>query len=101
MKGLESGLVASLDLGVAKTAGSVNVLDVARLHEASDEGLLVRGLEGDHVHAHLAAVVAAGKPVPAGVPQDGLVRGPADPIALASEVEVADCKVAEKRFFKN
>lgn len=66
------------------------VFVVPGLHESSDKVLLLGGLQGDHVHAHHAAVVAAGEPVPAGVPQGGLVGSPADPIALAAEVEVAD-----------
>ena len=89
---LEPGLVAALHLGVAQSTGGVHVTDVGRRHQGLDKVLLLQRLKGDHVHAHLAAVVAAGEPVPAGVAQRRLVARPGDPVALAAEREVADCK---------
>ena len=70
-------------------------LNAGSPHESDDEVFLGLRLEADHVHAHLAAVVAAGEPVPPGVPQDSLVAGPRHPVALAVEVEVSDY---EKKF---
>ena len=89
---LEAGLVAALDLGVAEAAGGVEVVEADVVHEALDELLLALRLEADHVHAHLAAVVAAREPVPARVPQLLLVARPRHPVALAVVVEVAGWK---------
>ncbi len=82
-------VLAAFDLFVAESASVVDVLDVGELHQLLDEILLGLGLEAHHVHAHLAAVVPSGEPVPPGVPEVVLVRGPGDPVALAAEVEVA------------
>ena len=84
-----SGL-AAFDLLIAESSGSVNVPDAGSPHQADDELLLGLRLQADHVHAHLSAVVAAGEPVPTGVPQDQLVAGPGDPVPLLVVVEVAD-----------
>lgn len=67
----------------------MNVLHSGRPHEAFEEVLLLLALEANHVHAHLAAVVPAGEPVPAGVPQVAFIAGPGDPVGFASKVEVA------------
>ena len=78
--------------------GHGRYLNAGSPHESDDEVFLGLRLEADHVHAHLAAVVAAGEPVPPGVPQDSLVAGPRHPVALAVEVEVSDY---EKSSFSN
>ena len=67
----------------------VRVHPSSLVHESLDELLLLRRLEADHVHAHRAAVVAAGEPVPARVAQLLLVARPRHPVALAVVVEVA------------
>ncbi len=87
---LVPGLIASLDLGIAKAPSRVDVPHVRRCHEALDEVLLFQTLEADHVHAHLSAVVASREPVPARVAEGLLVAGPGDPVTLASKREVAD-----------
>ena len=86
---LSPGLVASLHLRVAQPARGVHVLDARGPHQSLHKVLLLGALEADHVHAHLAAVVATGEPVPAGVAQLLLVAGPRHPVALAAKVEVA------------
>ena len=68
---------------------ALNRVRPSLVHESLDELLLLRRLEADHVHAHRAAVVAAGEPVPARVAQLLLVARPRDPVALAVVVEVA------------
>ena len=87
---LSPGLVASLHLRVAQPARGVHVLDARGPHQSLHKVLLLGALKADHVHAHLAAVVATGEPVPAGVAQLLLVAGPRHPVALAVEVEVAN-----------
>ena len=77
----------------------MHVTDVGGRHQGLDKVLLLQRLKGDHVHAHLAAVVAAGEPVPAGVAQRRLVARPGDPVALAAEREVADCKKKKTNLF--
>ena len=89
---LEAGLVATLHLFITQPAGGVDVVQADVVHETLDELLLVLRLEADHVHAHLAAVVAAGEPVPARVAQLLLVARPRDPVALAVVVEVTGWK---------
>lgn len=88
--GLEVSGLAAFDLLITESSGSVDVLDAGGPHQADDEFLLGLGLQADHVHAHLSAVVAAGEPVPTGVPQDQLVAGPGDPVTLLVVIKVSD-----------
>lgn len=92
LDGLEPGLIAALDLAVAQASGGVHVRDAAGFHEVVDEVLLLLGLQADHVHAHFPAVVAAGEPVPPGVPQERIAAGKGYPVVLVVEREVPACK---------
>lgn len=88
MKRLKAGLIASFNFPVAETPSCVDIFDVAGLHQVVDKVLFGLGFEAYHVHAHLSAVVATGKPIPTCIAKGGLTACPRDPVTLSSKVEV-------------
>lgn len=86
---LEPCSITAFNFGITQATGSVNILNIAGLHEAFDEVLFPPGFETDHVHAHFSAVIAAGEPIPTGVSQGSFVAGPRDPIAFTSKCKMA------------
>lgn len=73
---LEPGGVTTFDLLVAKTTSIVNIFNIGSFHESFDKVLFSLGFEADHVHAHFAAIVSSGEPIPTSVSQIGFVTGP-------------------------
>jgi hypothetical protein len=89
-KWFEVSGITTFDLLVTQTSGSVNVLDIGASHQSGDEILLSPGLQADHVHAHLSAVVTSGEPVPAGISQSRFIACPRGPVTFGVKVEMAN-----------
>jgi len=67
----------------------VNVLNSRHFHQVVHPVFLGLGLQADHVHAHLAAVVAASEPVPTSVSQQRVAASPRHPVTFTVESKVA------------